>query len=564
VAGVQFTHRLAGLVEVTTVGDCIERAAQAWTHDAIVFPDHRATFPEFRARADHFARAFIALGLDAGDKVGIRMEQGVDYYAALVGAAKIGAVGVPINVRFKAYELSHVIENSEMRVLIGSPDGGEIGAHIALLHETLPSLADASSPDLRLDEAPLLSHIIVVGPSTDPWLLGEADVVAAAETVTGDQLDARRYGVRVRDTAVLMYTSGTTAHPKGAMLSHEALVRVGATVARTRFGLTPDDVMWTSLPLYHIGGIAWAFACFTSGATYCHNGPFDPAVALRQIRDERCTLALPAFEMLWMAVLAQPDFDVNDLPDLRLVFNVGVPERLRQLQEEVPTAVQVSGFGSTEACSFMTLGEVDDSLDDRVNTTGRPLPGLHLKIIDVETGDDLPPGTVGEILYKGWSVFDGYYRDPDKTAEVFDSDGWFHSGDLGVLDDNGRLQFSGRLKDMMKVGGENVAAAEVEGFLLGHDAIAQAQVVAAPDARYSEVPAAFVQLVPGAEVTEAEIIEFCLGSISTFKVPRYVRFVDEWPMSGTKVKKYVLREQLAVELEVAGITEAPKLFSRMN
>jgi fatty-acyl-CoA synthase len=561
-AGVQFSDSRAGFIDVTTVGDCVDRAASKWDHDAMVFPGERATFPEFAARSDHFARAFIGLGLVAGDKVGIRMEQGIDYYAALVGAAKIGAVGVPVNVRFKAFELNHVIGNSDMRALIGSPDGGEVGEHMSLLRQALPSLEWATGPDLDLAEAPLLRHIMVNGPATEPWVRGTDELEAAAARVPAGLLDARRLGVRVRDTAVLMYTSGTTAHPKGARLSHEGLVRVGVTVGRTRFALTSEDVMWTPLPLYHIGGIAFAFACLSVGATYCHNGRFDAGVGARQLRDERCTIAIPAFEMLWMAVLDDPDFNADELPALRLVFNVGIPERLRQLQERVPGAVQVSGFGMTESCSFLTLGEVGDSLDDRVNTTGRPLPGLQVKIVDPESGAEAAPGEIGEIVFRGWSTFDGYYNDPERNSEVFDEDGWFRSGDLGSLDANGRLRYSARLKDMMKVGGENVAAAEVEGFLLRHESIAVAQVVAAPDARYDQVAAAYIQLVPGAEATEHEIIEFCLGSISTFKVPRYVRFVDEWPMSGTKIKKYVLRDQIAAELEAAGITEAPRLDSR--
>lgn len=561
--GIQFADRRAGLIEATTVGDCVQRAAERWSHDAMVFPNERATFAEFASRAHHFAKVLMGLGVAAGDTVGIRMEQGIDYYAVLVGAAKIGAIGVPVNVRFKAFELAHVIVNSDMRVLVGSPDGGEVGEHLALIEDALPSIVDSSGPDLRLAEAPLLRHVVVNGAGTRRWVLGSDDLDAAAARVDDEAVDARRLGVRIRDTAVLMYTSGTTANPKGARLSHEALVREGIVVGRTRFDLTSDDVMWTPLPLYHIGGIAFAFACFSFGSTYCHTGRFDPGVAARQLVDERATIAIPAFEMLWMATIDHPDFDLDAMPQLRLVFNVGVPERLRQLQERVPTAVQVSGFGSTEACSFFTLNEADDSLDARVQTTGRPLPGLEVRIIDVDTGAECSLDAVGEITYKGWSVFDGYYNDPERNAEVFDDDGFFHSGDLGSLDAEGRLRFAGRLKDMMKVGGENVAAAEVEGFLLRHPAVAVAQVVAAPDARYTEVPAAFIQLEPGTTATADDIVEYCLGSIATFKVPRYVRFVDDWPMSGTKVKKYVLREQIAAELDAAGITEAAKLSTRV-
>ncbi|MCP3975683.1 MAG: AMP-binding protein [bacterium] len=549
----------AGFIAATTVGDCVDQAAAQWSNDAVVFPDERATYPEFARRSDDFARLFFHLGVASGDKVGIRMEQGIDYYAALVGAAKVGGVGVPINVRFKSAELAYVVANSDMRVLMGSPDGGEVGEHRQLLEDAFPSLSESPDKQLSLAEAPQLRSIYVNGRAGAAWELDVDDMAVANASVSDEALNDRRLTVRIRDTAVLMYTSGTTANPKGAMLSHEALVREGLTVARTRFSLNSHDVMWTPLPLYHIGGIAFAFACFAVGATYCHNGRFDPGVGARQLRDERCTIAIPAFEMLWMAVLDHPDFDIAAMPRLRLIFNVGVPERLRQLQERTPNVVQVSGFGSTEACSFMTLGEVGDSLEDRITTTGRPLPGLEVKIVDHENGELVEPGVVGEILYRGWSVFDGYYNDPDQTEAAFDEGRWFHSGDLGSMDRAGRLQFAGRLKDMMKVGGENVAAAEVEGFLLRHEAVAVAQVVAAPDARYSEVPAAFVQLAPGATVSEDEIVSFCLGAIATFKVPRYVRFVEEWPMSGTKVKKYVLRDQIAAELAAAGITEAPKL-----
>ena len=203
-------------------------------------------------------------------------------------------------------------------------------------------------------------------------------------------------------------------------------------------------------------------------------------------------------------------------------------------------------------------------MEVRTTTTGRPVAGAQVRIVSPETGEDVPAGTRGEIVYRGWSTFDGYYNDPERTAEVIDEDGWFHSGDLGVVDEEGRLSFHGRLKDMLKVGGENVAAAEVEGYLLTHPAVLMAQVVSAPDARYTEVAAAFVQMQPEAEVTEEELIDFCLGSIATFKVPRYVRFVDEWPMSGTKIKKYVLRELIAKELADKGITEAPKLRSNQT
>lgn len=547
----------AGWIEVTTVSDCVDRAAARWQHDALVFPTERATYPELSRLADRFARGLLACALEPGDKVGILLDQGLDYVALLLAVTKAGGVAVPVNARYKARELAHVVTSSDMRLLFVSGGAGVVD-HLALLSEALPSLTTAERAQLTLDEAPELRHLFIFGGDEAPWAGSRESFVAGADDVAPAQVQARRLAVRVRDTAVIMYTSGTTAYPKGAMLSHEALVREGLMVARTRFHLGPDDRVWTALPLYHIGGVAFAFACWAAGATYCHSGPFVPDVAVQQLQDERCTVAIPAFETIWLAVLEHPAFGSLDLSHLRLVFNVGVPSRLRHMQERVPGAVQVSGFGSTEACSFLTLGLADDSLEQRVTTCGLPMPGMRIRIVNPANGAEVPTGELGEITYRGWAAFDGYYGDPVQTAQAIDGEGWFHSGDMGTVDDDDRLTFVTRLKDMMKVGGENVAAAEVESHLLGHPAVVMAQVVGAPDARYTEVPAAFLQLRDGASIDVDDVIDFCLGAIATYKVPRYVRVVDEWPMSGTKIKKFELRARIAAELAAAGITEAPK------
>jgi fatty-acyl-CoA synthase len=366
--------------------------------------------------------------------------------------------------------------------------------------------------------------------------------------------------VRVRDTAVLVYTSGTTAAPKGAMLSHEALTRLADGIGE-RKRLTPDDRVWTAIPLFHGGGITFALSCLAAGAPFVHPGHFDPSTTLEYLRDERVTVALAAFETIWMPVLDRPDFAAFDLSRIRLVMAVGVPERLRDMATRLPDAVHVSCVAMTESSAFLTLNHLDDPPEARATTGGHPMPGMRCRVVDPETGADQPPGVPGELLFRGPNAFDGYFRDPEHTAAVIDAGGWFHSGDLVVADTEGRLTFRSRLKDMLKVGGENVAAAEVEDHLLGHPAVSVVAVVAAPDARYVEVPAAFVQLKAGATASEQELVDFCVGRIASYRVPRYVRFLTaaEWPMSGTKIKKYVLRERIAAELATAGITEAPKV-----
>ncbi len=292
-----------------------------------------------------------------------------------------------------------------------------------------------------------------------------------------------------------------------------------------------------------------------------HVGRYDPAAALAQLADERATIAFPAFETIWLPVLGEPGFAAADLSALRLVLNVGVEERLRGMQAALPNAAQVGCTGSTEAGGFLAIGRAEDPLDSRVTTSGVPLDGFEVRVLDPETRTEAAAGAPGELLYRGGSRFDRYWRDPATTAERIDRDGWFHSGDLVTRGDDGTVSYVGRLKDMLKVGGENVAAAEIESHLLTHPAVAMAQVVAAPDARYTEVAAAFVVLAPGATATEDELIEHCLGAIATFKVPRYVRVVDAFPMSGTKVRKYRLRESIAADLAAMGITEAPRLRS---
>jgi fatty-acyl-CoA synthase len=299
-------------------------------------------------------------------------------------------------------------------------------------------------------------------------------------------------------------------------------------------------------------------------AAFCHPGHFEPGAALDMIEQERCSVLFVMFDTIWMQILNHPRFASADLSNVRTLFMVGPPERMRWFQERTPEATVATSFGMTEICAHLALAAPDEDEETRLTTAGPVQPEFEVRIVDPETHDALGPNETGELLLRGPCMFEGYYKEPELTAEAIDADGWFHTGDLGRLDDRGRFTFRGRLKDMLKVGGENVSPLEVEGFLAQHPAVNVVQVVAAPDARYAEVPAAFVQLRPDAEVTEDELISFCLGKIATFKVPRYVRFVEEWPMSGTKIQKYVLRQQIAQELEDSGITEAPRLDRRVT
>tara|TARA_Y100000589_G_scaffold11278_1_gene9320 strand:- start:539 stop:2206 length:1668 start_codon:yes stop_codon:yes gene_type:complete len=547
-------------INVTSLGDLMDKQAEKYgDKDAIVFPEGRYSYQDISAYAQNISKALLALGVEPGDRVGYFLQECIDTVGIIIGAAKIGAITAPINSRFKTTELQQVIVHAGMKVIFTSSPAVATDFN-GLINETFPQIAESPSQRLDFPEAPELEALITLDDIERPGTFNLSDVNELALTISDEVVAARQVGVRVRDTAIIMYTSGTTAMPKGAMLSHESFSRYAASIKK-RMRLDEDDIFWAALPMFHIGGVAFVIASLFVGSTFIHTGNYNPDVALQQIRDERPTVALPAFETIWVPIVNHPTREEDDFDSIRLVMVVGVPERLRQFQEQTPHAPILNCFGQTEVCAFLSLCELDDEPELRFTKGGFPLPGMIAEVHDPESGQMLPNGSIGELWYRGPNMFDGYFRDPELTEEVFDERGFFRTGDICELDEDGRVTFVSRLKDMLKVGGENVSAAEVEGYLITHPSIALAQVVAAPDERYVEVPAAYIQLKPDAQATEEEIIDFCRGKIATYRVPRYVRFVEDWPMSGTKIKKVILREMIAEELKSKGITQADKITS---
>ena len=547
-------------INVTSLGDLMDMQAEKYgDKDAIVFPEDRYSYQDIAMYAQNISKALLALGVEPGDRVGYFLQECIDTIGIIIGAAKIGAITAPINSRFKTTELEQVIVHAGMKVIFTSSPAVATDFN-GLINETFPQIAESASKHLDFPEAPELEALITLDDIERPGTFNLSDVDEMALTISDEAVAARQAGVRVRDTAIIMYTSGTTAMPKGAMLSHESFSRYASSV-KERMILTEDDIFWAALPMFHIGGVAFVLASLFVGSTFIHTGNYNPDVALQQIREERPTVVLPAFETIWVPVVNHPDREDDDFDSVRVVMVVGVPERLRQFQEQTPHAPILNCFGQTEVCAFLSLSELDDEPELRFTKGGFPMPGMEAEVHDPDTGEVLPNGSVGELWYRGPNMFDGYFRDPELTGEVFDKRGFFKTGDICEIDIDGRVTFVSRLKDMLKVGGENVSAAEVEGYLITHPAIALAQVVSAPDERYVEVPAAYIQLKPDMDATEEEIIEFCKGKIATYRIPRYVRFVDDWPMSGTKIKKIVLREMIASELKSKGITQADKITS---
>jgi fatty-acyl-CoA synthase len=530
-------------------------AAAEQDREAAVFPDGRASVTDLAALSSSYARALVSLGVGPGDHVGAVLPAGLPVVAFILGAARIGAVAVPFNTRLRAGEIAYLVDHSDARIMLVSPDGAE------LLAAAFPALAAARrGPVVRVPGAACLRSVAVVGgggpgAAFQSW---SAVVTGADQAVFGQRVAQLARDVRPGDEFVVIYTSGTTANPRGCVHTHESVVRQGASLAE-RIGLGAGDRFWTPLPFFHVGGFDVLFASLSAQATMIHAGQFEPGAALAQLTAERITHAFPAFETIWMPVLNHPDFPAADLSRLTTVINVGTPERMRYMQDRLPGAVQISCTGSTEGAGFVCVGDPADPPEARALYAGRPVAGMEARLVDPKTGADLPDHTPGEFVFRGVSRFARYYRDPATTAARIDADGWYHSGDLLERDSQGRFRFHSRLSDVLKVGGENVSAAEVEDRIAGLPGVSVVQVVAAPDGHYGEVAAAFVELRPGASLTEAEVVGHCLGQLATFKVPRYVRFVSEWPMSGTKIQKARLRQRIADELAAAAVTEAPRL-----
>jgi acyl-CoA synthetase (AMP-forming)/AMP-acid ligase II len=540
-------------ISVTTMGDLLLTAADRDPDKlALVFPDAEYTYQQLVDRAMARARALLALGVKPREHVGILMHTCPEFVELYFAIAMIGAVIVPINARYRSAEIGYVVENGDLVTLLTTDSIAESVNFVERLEQALPDLAQQKDARrVKLAATPKLRQVVLCGRTERPGFLTEAEFMAGAESVTELAVHERRLRVRVRDIALMLYTSGTTANPKGCLITHEAQVRNSIALGRHRYRLTHRDSIWSPLPMFHIAAVLPMLAIFDVGGTYLTMGYFDPGVALKMLEDYRVTAAYPSFVTIMQGLIYHPDFPKRNLKSLRLMnsnFAVQPPGVAEPIMEAMPDAIQVGSFGMTEASGTVCTGSPDEPETQRISRLGRPLPGLEVRIVDPETKHDLHNGLRGEVLVRGYSLFEGYYRDPAKTAQALDQDGWFHTGDIGSLDDAGTILFHGRFKDMLKVGGENVAAAEIEAHLQRHPAVKLAQVVGIPDAKYVEVPAAFVELQPGATATAEDLIQHCKREISSFKVPRHIRFVNEWPMSSSKIQKFRLRTALVAEL----------------
>ena len=522
------------------------RAALRWPDlPAAGFPEETVTYRQLYDRAAAVAARLASMDVVSGDHVGLFMPNTADMLAALLGICLAGAIPVPLNSRYRSGELPYVVEHSDMVGLITESSvtensrGEEVSLYLGRLLAALPGLAgQRAGAALQLAEAPRLRFIASMGSAAPGWVARWAD-----DSRPPAQPDRERYErIALDGPALILYTSGTTARPKACVISHRALSLACVNGAVDRLGMALGEVIWNPAPLCHISAYVALLGALYTGGEYVTAPYYDPEVTLRQLAGERVTVSFanfPAFYFALGAVLARAP---AELPALRLLTTAATPTEVERIRKIFPGVAQISVSGSTEVSGSACMNELSDSPEQRATSAGRPIDGIELSIRDPGLGTELPAGEVGEIWFRGACLFSGYYKDPRPVLTGPPEPGWFRSGDLGSVDAEGRLSFRGRIKDMLKVGGENVSAAELEEFLLSCPAVAVAQVVGMSDERLGEVPVAFIEVTAGHELTEAEVIAFCRAGLAGYKVPRGVQFVTEWPMSATKIQKHVLRE----------------------
>jgi fatty-acyl-CoA synthase len=533
-------------------------AARHGEADALVFPASRLSHAGLHARALAWARGLIAAGVRPGDHVGILLATRPEFVEILFGIALAGAVAVPVNARYQAGELAYLVRDADLRLMVTTGRVADSLDFSERLRAALPSLATSADADaLSLPEAPLLRRIVCIDSPVPFGLVGADVFLARGDSVPEGEVAARAEAVDPQSTALILYTSGTTSNPKGCLIRHRGIVGNSRNLAR-RYGIGAGDRFWSPLPIFHIAGILPLVASLDAGGAYLTIPAFDAGEALAMLERERATHAYPCFVTIMQDLITHERFPRTDLSSVRLMnSNFAVqPDWIRDaMAKAMPGCIQVGTYGLTEAAGTVCTSRPDDSYELRTTRLGVPLDEWEVRIVDLESGQEVPTGERGEICIRGPNMLAGYHNAPEKTAETLDGDGFFHTGDIGSIDAHGHIMFHGRSKDMLKVGGENVAAAEIEAVLQTHPAVKLAQVVGVPHPRYVEVPAAFIELAEGREASAEELVGHCRGRLAAFKMPRHVRFVASWPMSTSKIQKFRLRDALVAELE-QGETEA--------
>jgi acyl-CoA synthetase (AMP-forming)/AMP-acid ligase II len=525
-----------------TIGAALDEAAERYGDKvATVFQNGEVTYNDLKRKADLLARGFLSLGIGKGDKVAIWMAGYAEWAYAYFALARIGAVMVPVNTRYRPQEVEYVLNKSKTSILILKQEPNK--DYLNLLNELVPGVGKTAGA-MPSEKLPHLRKIVVSSERSPIGCLSFEDLKNYGSGISEATLTQAACKVDSEDIAMIQFTSGTTAMPKGAMLYHVAMLR-GAYYGSRLLKLTEADRFFSPQPFFHVGGsIKVMLAPIVSGCTMIVQPYFDAGAALELMERHHCNV-LMGHQPHFIEYLNHPELKKSKL-DLEKGMIFASPDVNKRVYDEMGIKKLISPYGLTETHIGGTACEMDDPLELRMTTVGRPMPGVEIGIRQAEGKEFLPTGESGEVCFKGWCVTKGYFDDPQKTADALDDEGWFRTGDLGVIGSDGYLRLVGRIKDMIRVGGENVAAADVEAILLKHDAVKQSVAVGMADDRLVEVVAVFLELKTGKLVTEEEIMHYCRQHLASFKVPRRVVFISDWPMTGAgKIQRYVLKESLA-------------------
>ncbi len=553
------------LIEMT-LGDLLEKVASVYPDvDCVVYNDRpfRMSYAAFNRECDRIAKGMMALGVKKGSHVAIWATNYPEWILTMFASAKIGATLVTVNTNYKVFEAEYLLKQSDTDTLV-MMHGLKDTCYVDIINELCPELKDSKPGALQSSNLPYLKRVIYIDKEEDTpaGMLHWSALSALGESVSEDALEEAKRAVSCFDVVNMQYTSGTTGFPKGVMLTHYNILNNGKCIGDNQ-NLSYVDRVCLPVPFFHcFGCVLGIMACITHGSTIVPVERYHPVRVMTTVQEEHCT-AVYGVPTMYIAMLEHPDFEKYDFSSLRTGIMSGSPCPVK-VMEKVVNAMNMREitipYGLTEVSPVCTMTNISDSIEKRVATVGRKMPFVEVKVVDPETYEDLPPNTPGEVVVRGYSVMKGYYKMPEATAQAIDRDGWLHSGDLAVIDEEGYFHITGRIKDMIIRGGENIYPKELEEFLYTHPQVRDVQVIGVPDKNYGEEVCACVILKEGETVSEDALKEYIRSHLSRHKMPKYIWFMDAFPMTASgKIQKYKMREQAVVHLnlhEAAGIETA--------
>ncbi len=538
-----------------TLGDILDQMAEKYPdRDCVIFHNgsFRKTYREFRDLVNLTAKGFLKMGIRKGDHVAIWATNYPEWVLAMFATAKIGAVLVTVNTNYKVFEVEYLLRQSDTHTLIFI-NGFKDSNYLEIIQSLIPELEGKNSGEWTSKALPRLKNLIYIGEGQPDGTYNWEQLYEMGKDVPDEELAAVQSSLDVHDVINMQYTSGTTGFPKGVMLTHHNIVNNGKSIGDC-MAFTEQDKLCIPVPLFHcFGCVLGVTACITHGSSMVLVEYYQPLAVMEAVSREKCT-ALHGVPTMFIAILQHPEFEKYSFSNLRTGIMAGSPcpiKVMREVVEKMNMTEITIAYGLTEASPVCTQTRIDDSIELRVSTVGRSLPFMECKVIAPDTGEECPASVPGEFIVRGYNIMKGYYNMPEATSEAIDDDGWLHTGDLATCDENGYFRITGRIKDMIIRGGENIYPKEIEEFLYTHPLVSDVQVIGVPSREYGEEIMAYIILKEGAELTEEEVKEFVKGHMARHKVPKHIAFIESFPMTASgKIQKYKLREKAIEDLNL--------------